>query len=82
MNTCNYVEVLCSMYRCMSVCVCITIEMCVCVVPRPVYICVYVHMMTAYLRNVYKLYVCVGTHKSVEEGSGIRVKDGLVLVQF
>ena len=53
-----------------------------CVVPRPVYICVYVHMMTAYQRNVYKLYLCVGTHKSVEEGSGIRVKDGLVLVQF
>ena len=39
-------------------------------------------MMTAFMRNGYKLVVCIGTHKSVEEDSGVKVKDGLVLAHL
>ena len=68
----------------MSVCVCVYAneKLCVCCTSVCVHRSVYVHMMTACMRNGYKLIVCIGTHKSVEEGSGVKVKDGLVLAQF
>ena len=84
MNTCTHISRDCvfKIHMYVGVCVCMPIKNCVCCTSVCVHRSVYVHMMTAFMRNGYKLVVCIGTHKSVEEDSGVKVQDGLVLAHL